>query len=292
VHTVKRAAELTGLSPDTLRAWERRYGVVSPSRSGGGYRLYDDAALRRLSAMKALVDSGWSAAQAARRILAEPATRDPSPGTGSDLADVDALAAAGREMDAARLVRALDEGFAAGSYEQVVDGWLMPALGRLGEAWQSGSVGVAGEHFVSAGVQRRLAGLFDATGQPGPAPVVVVGLARGSRHELGVLAFAVALRRAGLGVVYVGSDLPPEAWVDTVSSRDADAAVIGVPSPDDLPAVRETVQTLRRSCPDVDVLVGGAQQEQVGSGARPLGHTIAGAAGRLAAQLLPDRGGG
>ena len=61
VYTVKHAAALTGIPADTLRMWERRYGVVTPIRSEGGYRLYDDAAIARLTAMHALVGAGWSA---------------------------------------------------------------------------------------------------------------------------------------------------------------------------------------------------------------------------------------
>ncbi len=171
MHTVKRAAELTGVAPDTLRAWERRYGVVEPQRSEGGYRLYDDQALRRLAAMKALVDAGWSTAQAARRVLDDVASDD---GATVPLArtvgDVDSLARVGRDLDGVALEAALDDGFAAGSFEQVADGWLMPALYRLGSAWRTGEVGVAGEHFVSAAVQRRLAALFDAASRGASGP--------------------------------------------------------------------------------------------------------------------------
>jgi DNA-binding transcriptional MerR regulator/methylmalonyl-CoA mutase cobalamin-binding subunit len=289
MHTVKRAAELTGVAPDTLRAWERRYGVVEPQRSEGGYRLYDDQALRRLAAMKALVDAGWSTAQAARRVLDDVASDD---GATVPLArtvgDVDSLARVGRDLDGVALEAALDDGFAAGSFEQVADGWLMPALYRLGSAWRTGEVGVAGEHFVSAAVQRRLAALFDAASRGASGPVAVVGLARGSRHELGVLAFAVALRRAGLDVVYVGGDLPPEAWVATVRSRGATMAVIGVPAVEDVPAVRETVAALRQGCPDVVVSVGGGHQDAVGEGTELLGHRLADAASRLAGLTRPN----
>ena len=69
MYTVGRAAELTGISPDTLRMWQRRYAVVEPIRSDGGYRLYDDPALRRLAAMKSLVDSGWAADQMTSSLL-------------------------------------------------------------------------------------------------------------------------------------------------------------------------------------------------------------------------------
>lgn len=282
MHTVKRAAELTGVAPDTLRAWERRYGVVEPGRSEGGYRLYDDRALRRLAAMKALVDAGWLPGQAAKRVLADAAVDSGEAPTTGSLGDTDALARVGRDLDGAALTRVLDEGFAAGSFEQVVDGWLMPALARLGAAWRVGEVGVAGEHFVSAGVARRLSALFDAASRDSTGPVAVVGLARGSRHELGVLAFAVALRRAGLDVVYVGGDLPPDAWVSTARSRGASYAVIGVPSAEDVPAVRETVASLRQGCPEVRIGLGGGQQELVGDG-ELLGHRLADAARLLAA---------
>ena len=62
VYTVKHAAAMTGISPATLRMWERRYEVVVPGRSPSGYRVYDEAAVRRLSAMRALVEAGWVAA--------------------------------------------------------------------------------------------------------------------------------------------------------------------------------------------------------------------------------------
>lgn len=293
VHTVKRAAELTGIAPDTLRMWERRYAVVTPKRSQGGYRIYDDAAMRRLAAMKNLVDSGWSPGQAARRILEDEARGvDAVPvQPAAAMGDVDALAHIGRDLDGPALDRALDEAFALGTFEQVVDSWLMPSLSRLGSAWRDGSVTVAGEHFVSATVQRRLAALFDAAGRSATGPTVVVGLARGSRHELGVLAFATALRRSGLGVVYVGGDLPPEDWVSTIRSRAAAAAVLGVPSPEDVPAVRETVEALATVAPDLPVYLGGGHQSSVGGSAQLLGHAVGPAARRvadeLAARLLP-----
>jgi methylmalonyl-CoA mutase cobalamin-binding subunit len=290
VHTVKRAAELTGIAPATLRVWERRYGVVTPVRSSGNYRLYDDGALRRLAAMKGLVDAGWGAAQAARHVLEEGAraAATPPPEDGA-LGDVTALTRAARGFDGAALAVALDEAFALGSFEEVVDGWLMPSLAELGNAWMDGIVTVAGEHFITAAVQRRLAAHFEAAAGAVDGPVVLVGLARGSRHEIGVLAFATALRRAGLDVVYLGADLPPQEWVEAVHARSAVAAVIGVPAPEDVPAVRETVDALAGSFPDVVVHLGGGHQSAVGGGAGELGHAIGPAAARLGGVLRQPR---
>lgn len=287
MYTVKRAAALTGIPADTLRMWERRYAVVEPARSEGGYRLYDDAALRRLSAMRSLVDSGWTAREAARRVLADEARGvDVAPAPAADVrGDIGALARIAREYDGPALDAVLDEGFAVGSFEQVVDSWLMPALGALGAAWRDGSVTVAGEHFVSGAVSRRLAASYDAAARGTSGPCVVVGLARGSRHELGVLAFATALRRAGLLVVYVGGDLPPEEWVDLVAVRGAAGVVLGVPTPEDVPAVRETVEAVTRAHPQVVVSVGGGYQSEVGGAATPLGHAVGPAARQLATSL-------
>ena len=281
--TVKRAAELTGLTPDTVRAWERRYGVVAPERSPGGYRLYDDAALRRLAAMKALVDSGWSVRAAADRVLGdESSVARAATGTSLGLAvDLDALSDAARDFDPEALTRALDRAFASGPFDHVVDAWLMPSLERVGTAWGAGEVTVAGEHFVSAAVQGRLATMLEHLG-PGDGRPVMVGLARGSRHELGVLAFAVAARIEGLAVRYVGGDLPPEAWAAAVRAQQPRAAVIGVPSAEDVPAVRETVAALHRADSELPVLVGGSYQAAVSERTRPLGHRIGDAAAALA----------
>ena len=69
MYTIRQAAARSGVGESLLRAWERRYGVVHPSRTASGYRLYDDAASARLRAMRALVKAGWAASQAAEAVL-------------------------------------------------------------------------------------------------------------------------------------------------------------------------------------------------------------------------------
>jgi methanogenic corrinoid protein MtbC1 len=174
--------------------------------------------------------------------------------------------------------------FADADLGQLVESWLMPALRRLGAAWHAGAVSVAGEHFVSAGLQRRLAASLDtATAQPG-APRVLVGLSRGARHELGVLSYAVLLARTGVEVLYVGADLPPDSWVVAVVAREPDAVVLGVPTAEDVPAVRDTVAALTAARPDLSVLLGGSHQDQIGAGI-PLGHSLTDAVRDTATRL-------
>jgi DNA-binding transcriptional MerR regulator len=268
-----------------LRKWEQRYGVVAPQRSSGNYRLYDDEAVRRLSVMRSLVDNGWSAHEAARHVVDDAASAEaeiPRPEVLSSDARVNELVACAADFDAPRLETVLAEVFADDDVVSVVDEWLLPALVRLGKGWQRGEVTVAGEHFVSAALHRRIAHAFQALPPaPGDGPRVVVGLARGARHELGVLAFALVLRARGVPVTYLGADLPLEAWVSTVRLIGPSAVVLAAPTIEDLPAVRELAEALM---PLTTVLLGGAHQAEV-DGPQHLGHLAGAAAVALADQL-------
>lgn len=302
MYTIKHAAELTGVPVATLRAWERRYGVVTPGRTDGGYRLYDDAALDRLRTMRDLVDAGWAPRQAADEIRASAAAARPDAGAGPGdgpgagnprgpsgapwaAADADDLVAAGRALDPIRVAAVLDERFARGSYEAVVDDWLMPALHAVGDAWARGEISTAAEHLVAHAVLRRLAAAFEAAAAGTRGPRVVIGLPPGGRHELGALAFAVAARRAGMAVTYVGADLPEDSWLDAVTQVRPHALVLAVPREVDVPAAARVIATVRAARPDLRVLVGGGAQDAAGLPAPALGHRIGDAADRLAHSL-------
>jgi methanogenic corrinoid protein MtbC1 len=299
VYTVKRAAALTGISANTLRMWERRYSVVTPVRTDGGYRLYDDAAIARLTAMQALVTAGWAPREAAAQV-ASGTTLGPiaaRTGQASDAGrpteddeppvDPDLLVRLALAFESEGLRHELDAVFADHELEQLADSWLMPALRRLGDAWQRGDVSVAAEHFVSAGVERRLAVALDDVRVSTRAPRILLGLGRGSRHELGLLAFAVLLGRAGLDATYLGCDVPPDSWVVAVTSSDPAAVVLGVHSDLDVPSARDAVAAIRAARPRLDVFLGGGFQEQVGGG-EPLGHSLRAAARDLTRRYLPD----
>ena len=285
VYTVGRAAQLTGVPSTTLRKWEQRYGVVVPQRSAGNYRLYDDEAVRRLSVMRTLVDSGWSAHEAAQHVVHDVSAaeaqiaRPEEPSTDARALEMVRCAV---DFDVPRLEWLLAEAFADEDYAATVDDWLLPSLVNIGKAWQRGEVSVAGEHFVSAAVHRRLAQAFQSlpTLSTG-GPRVVAGLARGSRHELGVLAFSLVLRSRGVPVTYLGGDLPLEAWVGTVRLLAPAAVVLAAPMVEDLPALRELTQAL---LPMTSVLLGGAHQDEV-VGPEHLGHRAGAAASALADRL-------
>ncbi|HEY0774158.1 MAG TPA: MerR family transcriptional regulator [Nocardioidaceae bacterium] len=289
--TIKQAAQRTGVSEASLRAWERRYGVVTPRRTESGYRMYDEQALATVSAMRRLVEEGWSPAAAASKLANDPPPAEDSRAAASSLRPTasgpaqeegdeltQAFLEAAATVDPVTVESVLDRAFALGTFETVVDGWLMPTLRALGDAWADGWVDVAGEHAASHAVMRRLSQAFAAAASVTRGPRVVVALPPGAVHELGALAFATAARRRGLAVVYLGADLPVASWVRAVHTFPTRAAVLAVQTTDDRPAAVRTAQALMTARPDLPVAAGGAQSEDLAAGVVTLPRSITEAA--------------
>lgn len=277
MYTIKQAAQRSGVSVALLRAWERRYGIVEPARTPSGYRLYDDLAITRLRAMRALIEDGWAASTAAVEVLraddealAQLAVRvngkaaAENPDTSASFGPAaETLTAAfvgsAAALDEPGFEAVLDDMFARGSFEHVTTEMVMPALVAIGEGWAGGSLDVAAEHAAAAAVQRRLGLAFMAAGRPAQEiGLVLVGLPPGARHELGALAFATAARRAGVPVRYLGADLPVENWIDAAVRTQAIAAVIGVVIASDIAAAERVGQALRATRPEMLICFGGA----------------------------------
>ena len=291
MYTIKQASRLTGVSEASLRAWERRYGVVVPRRNEAGYRLYDEQAVSALSTMRRLVDDGWSPAEAAEAVRSGTAPAVLNEVVGGETSDglhqphaatyVERFLSSAAQMDTAGIEESLDGGFALGSFEHVVDTWLFPALEALGEGWARGEIDVAGEHAASHAVHRRLSAAFDAAGSRSRGPAVVVGLPTGSQHDLGALAFATAIRRRGMDVLYLGANVPVSSWEAAVRSREARAAVLSVVTPEDRPAAVAVVERLLSQTPVPLVCAGGASAANLAGRV----HTLASSIGSAAQEL-------
>jgi DNA-binding transcriptional MerR regulator len=268
MYTIKEAAHRAGVSVPLLRAWERRYGVVRPARTASGYRLYDDEAIARLRAMQRLIESGWTASQAALNLQTAGVSELENPGTStSQPADAGAdpfadslirtFVEAAARLDERAVDAVVDELFASASFERSVDQRVMPALRALGDAWAAGALSVGGEHMASHAVLRRLSAAFEAAGQgPGGGPVIV-GLPPGSRHEIGALAFATVVRRRGLPVVYLGADVPLASWRVAVAASAGRAAIIAVPTDKDRAQAAGVTRALLEGAYGVLVAIGG-----------------------------------
>jgi MerR family transcriptional regulator, light-induced transcriptional regulator len=195
---IGQLAKRTGVSPELLRAWEQRYGLLEPTRTAGGFRLYSAADEARIQRMQSLVSGGLAAAQAARLILSdgEPAPRTVS--ASATILDEESanLTASLDRLDEQAANTALDGLFSAYTVEMVLQDVMLPYLHRLGQRWEAGEISVAQEHFASNLLRGRLMGLAQGWGQ-GHGPGAVLACLPGEHHELGLLVFGVALRRRG-----------------------------------------------------------------------------------------------
>lgn len=274
MYNIRQASIRSGVSVPLIRAWERRYGVVKPQRTASGYRLYDEDAISTLVRVRQLVDSGWTPSEASRALLAgevAPATAGlPALLSASALPHRDMLVRrfveAAVHLDVAAVGAVLDEMLAQGSYEAIVDELLMPAAAGLGSAWSEGRLEVAGEHAASAALERRLSALFEAAAVP-RAPLIMVGLPPGSRHALGALAFAVAVRRRGIEVLWLGADVPVDSWVRVATEVPLRVVVVGVVTSADRKPALQVAQALRQA-PHAPVLAAGGKGARWQAGAR------------------------
>ncbi|HEX6331335.1 MAG TPA: MerR family transcriptional regulator [Actinomycetota bacterium] len=242
-------ARRTGVSVELLRAWERRYGVFSPRRSAGGYRLYGEEDERRARRMRELIARGLSAAEAARVA--------PSEGAAPPLERSEA-ASSDMEWMAASLERALDrfdereahvllDRLLAGfTVETVFRDVLLPYLRRLGDRWYEGSLTVGQEHFASNVVRERLLGLARGWAD-GPGPLAILACPPGELHDLALVMFGVVLSRLGWRITYLGPDTPIETLADAVERLSPALVVLAATQP--LSADRTELRRLAETGP-------------------------------------------
>ncbi len=204
-----------GVSPEVLRAWERRYGLLSPSRTGGGFRLYGDDDERRVRRMLDHLAQGVSAAEAARLARAEPAAPAPDGERGPELAAPrDRLRHALDAFDETAAQAELDRLLAGFALETALRDAILPYLHELGERWRRGEVSIAQEHFASALLRGRLLGLARGWGS-GDGPIGLLACLPGEQHDLGLICFGLALRARGWRITFLGPDTPLATITDT-----------------------------------------------------------------------------
>lgn len=220
-------ARLTGLSPHVLRAWERRYGAVTPLRTPGGTRRYRESDVQRLRMLRAAVATGHSISEVANASEAELAHRLemapalPEPALAPILDAVDRL-------DAPETERLLGVQLAALGPGRFVRAVASPLLREVGNRWEAGSLCIASEHMTSAILRNLLGACLRTTAAAMQSPPIFFTTLPGEEHELGTLMAAVATANAGGHPIYVGGSLPLPEIVDAAEAVGAAAVAIGV----------------------------------------------------------------
>jgi len=243
-----------GVSPELLRAWERRYGLLRPARSAGGLRLYSPADVERIALMQQHLAQGMAAAEAAALAVREAAGEE---GAGTALrpeAIRGELAEALDAFDEPRAQAVLDRLLAVATVETLLSEVIVPYLHELGERWQRGEASVAQEHFASGVLRGRLLSLARGWGL-GLGPAALLACLPGEQHDLGLIAFGLALRSRGWRIVYLGPDSPIDTVEEASRRLEPSLVVLNAVSPE---RVRPVLPTLRELARRHRLALGGA----------------------------------
>jgi MerR family transcriptional regulator, light-induced transcriptional regulator len=226
----------SGVSPELLRAWERRYGLLRPQRSAGGLRLYTAGDLDRVRAMQRHMTRGLAAREAAAlagRMPAEAAPRragvaafDPGQ-VRKELGD--ALEA----FDEPGAQRVFDRLLSITTVDALLSDAVMPYLRDLGDRWEQDEVSIAQEHFASNVLRGRLLGLARGWGR-GAGPRALLACPEGERHDLGLIAFGLALRERGWRIDYLGPDTPVESIEEAARGTQPSVVILSAVRPEPL----------------------------------------------------------
>lgn len=216
-------ARRTRVSPELLRAWESRYGLLRPERTAGGFRLYSVTDEWRVRRMRALVRSGLSANEAAGAVVRE----DSSTGHGTTVSPalLEELDAALMAFDESGAHNALDRLFSTVALDRALGQAILPELRSVGDRWAAGTVSVAQEHFAATLVRGRLLGLARGWDE-GRGPRALLACLPDELHDIGLIAFGLLLHAEGWRILYLGQDAPLDAVVTALKRCRANALVL------------------------------------------------------------------
>jgi DNA-binding transcriptional MerR regulator/methylmalonyl-CoA mutase cobalamin-binding subunit len=265
--SIRTVAERTGLTPHVIRAWERRYGAISPERSSGNHRLYSDSDVERLGLLHRAVCNGHSIGKIARlpdddlrelafdrEISAAALTDQDGPVAALRARILEAVARFDDPALSEELRKALLTLGQQGMLQRVV----APLAWEIGELWRAGELTAGHEHFFTAAVKIFLGELTRQFATPLSAPRIIVATPTGQLHELGAVMAAATAANLGWRPIYLGPGLPAHEIAGAALRNEAAAIALSIIYPGDDPIVaRELTDLARLLPPGRRILVGG-----------------------------------
>jgi DNA-binding transcriptional MerR regulator/methylmalonyl-CoA mutase cobalamin-binding subunit len=278
-YPIRAVSKLTGIGIDTLRAWERRHGAVTPVRDDRG-RMYTDADIARLRLLRDAVERGHSIGRLAGLDDAElrqlAATAAPIVAAAVNplrrTLDTSALSAALHEYDAAGIDQEIARLAAVLRPLDLLRDVLMPVLVQVGDDWHRGRAGIAHEHLLSSTVRNVLGSVLRVYARPDVSVRLLFATLSGERHEIATLGAAVLAASSGLRVTYLGPDLPAGEIVESAKRAGAQVLVLGLTTTSAGKTKERELRAIIRDLPKhVELWAGGRGAERHASTIRPRG---------------------
>jgi DNA-binding transcriptional MerR regulator len=289
---IRTVANLTGINPVTLRAWERRYNLITPRRTPKGHRLYTKDDVELIKQVLDLLDQGISISQVKPLLEQSPGQQQ---GTSfAETADV----WKDYQLKMLRAVEKFDEHVLDNTYNDALSLYpidvvnqrlVSPLLRIIGERWKEREAGIAEEHFFSVYLRNKLGSRIHHLNQRSSGPLLILACLPGEYHEIGLLLFALATVNFGYRVLVLGSNTPLEQLPEVLHQQSCAGIVLsGSARPTRSLFDGELSELVKNSA--VPVFIGGKtaakhQQKIEAAGAICLGESIS-AGLRLMSPLL------
>ena len=266
-HSIKMVARKTGLTPHVIRVWERRYGAVTPTRTGTNRRVYSDDEVMRLALLRQAIQAGHSIGNIAQlptdqlsqiakdTNAAESAEASPQV---SSQAIIDQSLKSIRALNTAEFDDELSKGIVALGQHGLLEKVIGPLAWKLGELWREGEILAAHEHFASTVIRNFLGRNSKPFAANVNAPTLLVTTPSGQLHELGAVMVAAAANDLGWRAIYLGPSLPAADIGAAATQHQARAVALSIVYPEDDPNLPGELENLRKYLPaGTHIIAGG-----------------------------------
>ncbi len=288
---IRTISALTGVNAITLRAWERRYGLITPERTPKGHRLYTHHHVEEIRRVIALVERGVPISRVREVIEAQRPTQAQTGGPWQEY--LQRMMAAVARFDEPELDRIYDEALSVHAIDNLTRKLVLPMLAHLGERWKDVDGAIAEEHFFATYLRSKLGARLQHRMRYAEGPRLVAACTAGEHHEIGLLLFALEAGEAGLRTTLLGADTPLTD-VAIAQRRSRSDAIVLSSSVDPAPRLLETALPRLVDEAEVPVFVGGTTSIRfrhaiTSAGAIPLGTDLE-AGVRLLKRTLAKKG--
>lgn len=269
-HRIHRVAKLTGLSKDVIRVWEKRYGLVKPSRSANRYREYSNEEVALLRFVKAQMEQGATigslAAEGRESLIARMQATTPLSAEEQKPHDrlLDDLIGLLDPLDKAGFERKLNGAVAVIPFDEAVQRILFPLQRRIGDLWHEGRLNVAVEHYVTKLVQQKLFSVMNQLPVNEFGPRILIACPEGESHEIGAQAVAYIAATRGCQVYYLGPDLPSSDLVDFCEQINPDLVLLSLTEAKPEAATLQQLKQLEPLATRWSVAMGGQGARAIG----------------------------
>jgi MerR family transcriptional regulator, light-induced transcriptional regulator len=290
---ISTVAELTGVNAITLRAWERRYGLINPTRTEAGHRLYSRSDIEHIKTILQLLDTGITISRVTDameqgRSSSQNTAKDEGPWQRYTTNLLKAIA----EFDEATLETLYNEAMSLYPVDLVTRHLLLPLLKILGARWINETAGVAEEHFFSVFMRNKLGSRFHHRNLHNTGPRIVAACLPGEQHVFGLLLFALSAHTRGYRIILLGADMPLAQLPEVVRRTQSNAIVLSGSIEAVNPDIDEDLSALESLC-KVPVYIGGSyagcrHHALEDLGLYPLGEDLSAGMHTLAQLLAPS----